>query len=112
MRKQMRRLFLILGSVAFLGGTPMTVHAHRTAVDEQCLGQHGSLGKTPDHRGWDGGIVDACCLSPCHAISNLPPTPLATSLPLCSCTVAYWVRGTTIPGRTLVPDPAPPRTSA
>ena len=110
MRELFRRLVLILCAFAFFSGTTVGLATHPAAAGEPCA-EHHADGKADHHHNMGGNCL-TCCVGVCVAIPDLSPRALSSIAPITATAVAYWSGGVTISGRSITPDPAPPRLSA
>lgn len=110
MRKLTRRLLLILCALAFFSGTTVGLATHPAAAGEPCAGHQAD--DMAAHHHHKGGNCLTCCVGVCVAIPDLPPRPVSSIVPLTASTIAYWSSVVAISGRSITPDPAPPRFSA
>ena len=109
MRESIRHLLLVLCALAFFSGTTIGFASHLAAAGEPCA-EHHVDGKADHHHDRSGSCL-TCCVGACVAIPDLPPHPLSSLTPLTATTVAYWGSGVIISGRSITPDPIPPRLS-
>ena len=110
MRQLTRRLLLLLCALAFFSGTTVGLATHPAAAGEPCA-EHQADDSAAHHHHKDGNCL-TCCVGVCVAMPDLPPRPLSSIVPLTANTVAYWSSVVAITGRSITPDPAPPRFSA
>jgi hypothetical protein len=93
-----------------MGSSAMSFAA--SLVSEPCAHQHGDQpGSGPDHHKHGAGCL-ACCLGACIAIPDLPPRTVLAATFFAGTSVSYWETEVCLNGRSIRPDPAPPRTSA
>lgn len=109
MRGFIHRLLLILCALAFLGGTTVGLATHPAAAGELCADHQDGAA---DHHHDKGGNCLTCCVGVCVAVPDLPTHAPSSLAPLTAIAVAYSSSGVTISGRSIAPDPAPPRFSA
>jgi hypothetical protein len=110
MRRLARRFLVILCTLALVGGSTASLAASVTAL-HPCAHEHGDHGGTipAHHDHHDAGCL-ACCLSACTVVADLPPHTFITIAGFAVEAVTYWETGVSLSGRSIVPDPAPPRT--
>ena len=107
-----RRFFLILCALALIGGSTISFAATVTAAGP-CAHEHsGQNGTAPAHPDHHGAECLACCLGACAAMPGLPPRTSLTEAAFSAKTVTWWETGTALSGRSIAPDPGPPRTIA
>src|ERR1051326_987021 len=111
MRHLARRLFLILCTVALIGGSAVSLAASVTSVGP-CVHEHGSHDDSAPmhHDRHDAGCL-ACCLGACSATPGLPPMTAVAMAEVIAGTVTWWETSHSGAGRSITPDSAPPRTS-
>jgi hypothetical protein len=110
MRALTRLLLVLVCAVVLVGGSTESFAA---SVMIPCThtndDQQGTSPEPHQHRG--AGCL-TCCLGVCVAIPDLPPrTPLGATR-FVATSVAYWEIELSLSGRSIRPDPAPPRTGA
>lgn len=114
-----RRLILLLAALALAAGAPAAFAVPPALAAEPCLHEHQHGAGIADHdhdrhqHRHDHGAAGClcCCIGSCIAISDLPHNPVAVILCI-ALPVAYWDTGLRLAGRSIRPDPAPPRSSA
>jgi hypothetical protein len=115
MRHLARPLLVILCALALAGSSTTGV-----AVATPCVHEHNAPGYTVDHAQSDGvapanhnhhgaGCL-ACCLGACAAMAGLPPRRIIASPAFAGMAVTWWETGVLLSGRSIAPDPGPPRT--
>jgi hypothetical protein len=105
-----RRFLFLLCAVAFFTGATIGLAMHGASAGESCLEHQANDGYAGHHHDGDGkGNCLTCCMGVCVAIPDLPPRFFSAIAPLTAAKVAYWNRGSGIAGRTIPPDPIPPR---
>jgi hypothetical protein len=112
MQRLATQFVLLLGALAFLAGAPVVYAVAAPALaGEPCPDEH--LPGPAPHQHHDHGAAAClcCCLGACMGIPGLPPPQMATAVFTAS-TIVYWENGTRRAGRSIPPDPAPPRPSA
>jgi len=108
-----KQFLLLLGTLAFLAGAPIAYAVAPPAVaGEPCPHEHEHTPGPahPEHHHDHGAAACLCCLA-CMGIPDLPPRQMAAAVFTAS-TIVYWENGTLLAGRSIPPDPAPPRPSA
>jgi hypothetical protein len=108
MRDLARRFLFLLCAVAFFTGATVGLAVHGASAGEPCLEHQANDGHAGHHHDGNKGNCLTCCMGVCVAIPDLPPRFSAVA-PLTVAKVAYWDRGSGIAGRTIPPDPIPPR---
>jgi hypothetical protein len=117
MRRLATQFLLLLGALAFLAGAPVAYAVTPPALaGEPCPHEHKHMpGPTPQkhQHPHDHGAAAClcCCLGACMGIPGLPPPQMAAAVFMTS-TIVYWESGTRRAGRSIPPDPAPPRPGA
>ena len=111
MQKVAGHLLLILCTLVFFGGAPISLGMHPAAALETCAGHHADETTAHQH-GMKNGNCVACCIGACVDVPDLASRSLSTIAPQRPATVAYPAYGVTISGRAVTPDPAPPKLSA
>jgi hypothetical protein len=109
MRRLARFLLLILCAVALTGGSAISFAASAAAAGP-CPHEQGHH-QGDQHKHHDAGCL-ACCLGACVAIPDLPPRTLLGEAPFAATPVSYWETEAFLSGRSIRPDPGPPRTRA
>ena len=110
MRRLARYCLMLLCVLALIGGSTMSFAA--SLAPEPCAPTHSDQpGSGPDHHKHGAGCL-ACCLGACIAIPDLPPRTALAATFFTSARVSYWETQAWLNGRSIRPDPAPPRTSA
>jgi hypothetical protein len=112
MRDLTRRFLFLLFAVVFFTGAAAGLAVHGAAAGESCAEHHDDTGNAAHHHDGAEGNCLTCCMGICVAIPDLPPRFFSMIVPMTTAKVAYWDRGTGIAGRTIPPDPIPPRLSA
>lgn len=112
MRDLARRLLLLLCAAAFFTGATLGLAVHGAAAGEPCAGHYEDPGNTAHHHDGAKGNCLTCCMGVCVAVPDLPPRSFSVLAPVMAAKVAYWDRGTGFAGRTIPPDPIPPRRTA
>lgn len=109
MRDLARCFLLLFCAVAFFTGATVALAAHGASAGEPCLEHQATDGHAGHpHDGSEGNCL-TCCVGLCVAIPDLPPRFFAAATPLTAAKVAYWDSSSGIAGRTIPPDPIPPR---
>ena len=112
MRRLARRFFLTLCMLALIGGGTVSLAASVTAA-HPCVHAHGEPGDTlPPHHDHHGAGCLACCFGACAAVANLPVPGFGIVTGFAAAPVTYWEANAALSGRSIAPDPAPPRTAA
>jgi hypothetical protein len=113
MRDYVRRLLLIVCALALVGGSALGFAIAPAQAAAPCAHEHnqgpGNASHHHDH-GAPGCLL--CCLGACAAIPDLPPRPVLSEAPVTVVAVIYWEFGTALAGRSIAPDPAPPKSIA
>lgn len=113
MRDLARRFLFLLCAVAFFTGATVGLAVHGASAGEPCLEHQTNDGHAGHHHDGDAkGNCLTCCMGVCIAVPNLPPPFFTAAPPLTAAKVAYWDHGSGIMGRTVPPDPIPPRRNA
>ena len=110
MRPFARHFLLILCALALAGGIMMSFAASAASATP-CAHEHGDEPGSQPHKHNGVGCL-SCCLGVCMAIPDLPPRTALGMVPFSVTPVSYWEIGVSLSGRSIAPDPAPPRTSA
>jgi hypothetical protein len=114
-----RRLILLLAVLALATGVPVAFAVPPVLVAEPCphQHQHGLAGaahhqhnepRQPQHHDHGAAGCLCCCIGACVAIPDLARAPVAV-VPYAALPVVYWDTGLCLTGRSIRPDPAPPR---
>src|SRR3954453_6981658 len=121
MRAFAHRLVLILTVLAFVAGMPLALavppalaaepcpHEHHEMMGDDAHHQHHAPQKQ-QHR-HNAAASLCCCVGTCVGIPDLAHSAVI-SVPFATVAVVYPETATALDGRSLRPDPAPPRTSA
>lgn len=109
MRAKLHRFLSLIIAVAFLGGTvcPAFAVCFDDYIDTVQAGEAGHHGQSHDQ----DENNDSCPSCPCCAVvvSTLPPAPPVAHLPGQVVYVAYAEHAPQLIGRSILPDPSPPR---
>jgi hypothetical protein len=108
MRDLARRFLFMFCAVAFFTGATVGLAVHGASAGEPCLEHQANDGHAGHHHDGKGNCL-TCCMGVCVAIPDLPPRFFSAIAPLTAAKVAYWDHGSGIAGRTIPPDPIPPR---
>jgi hypothetical protein len=116
MRDLARRLLFLVCALAFFSGATIGLAMHGASAGEPCsehhdAGDHDDTGTAPHHHDGKGNCL-TCCMGVCVAVPDLPPRLSMTLAPMSVGRIAYWDRSEAISGRTIPPDPIPPRLGA
>ena len=111
MHGPVRRLLFLLCALVLFGAATIGLAAQGASANEPCGEHHSDVGNATHHHN-DKGNCLTCCVGVCIAIPGLPPRPPMTLAPIAVAKIAYWHRGAAIAGRTIPPDPIPPRPAA
>jgi hypothetical protein len=115
MRRLATQFLLLLGALAFLAGAPVAYAVTPPGVaGEPCPHEHEHMpgpAQPKHHHDHGAAACLCCCLGACMGIPDLPPREMAAAVFTAS-TIVYWDNGTPLGGRTIRPDPAPPRPKA
>ena len=117
MRSLLRRLVVLLAALAFVTGSAIGVATPTTAA-EPCPPEHGDMhGHSGGHQPGHGGqhrhdsdpraALQCCCVGICVSVPNLPVA--LTIAPVSVMPVAYWDTTRFSVGRSITPEPGPPR---
>ena len=108
MRLLMRQLLALVCVFALVGGSRISL---ASATTTPCAHERSShQGETPHPHDHYGAGCLACCLGACVVIPDLAPS-VSTGIAPSAVTVAtYWEVAASRPGRSIAPDPGPPRT--
>ena len=110
MRALTRFLLVIVCAVALVGGSTGSFAASVVVPCTHTNDDQQGTSPEPDQHHGTGCLT--CCLGVCVAIPDLPPrTPLGATR-FVATSVAYWEIELSLFGRSIRPDPAPPRTGA
>ncbi len=116
MRLFLRRLIVLLVALAFIDGGVARAAALVPPAAEPCSHEHGDM---PGHSGHmpastghqqDRGsraCLQCCCLGICASVPSLPAA--LTVAPVVVASVVYWDTSRTATGRSIAPEPGPPR---
>ena len=113
--RSVRQLVLVLLAVFVAAGMGLSVAqasgmtARMATMSDMTMPDHGDCQGCPDQPG-DGGMKAMACGSVCAA-PVIAPLPLATALPAGESLAFVAALDLFLNGRTLPPDPDPPRTS-
>jgi hypothetical protein len=110
MRRLTKRLLRILCVLALVGGSMMSAAAS-VAAATPCAHEHGDEPGPQPHKHYGAGCL-SCCLGACTAIPDLPSRTFLGVAPFTATPVSYWEIRVFLSGRSIAPDPAPPRISA
>lgn len=121
MRRFAHRFLLLVAVVAFAAGVPLALAVPPAVAAEPCphqqeqgmmmgTAQHHHHQPTPKH---DHGAAAClcCCIGACVAIPDLARTSVV-AIPVTMVSVVYPETAPALDGRSLRPEPAPPRTNA
>ena len=111
MQAMLRWLLSLIVAVAFLGGTvcPAFAACFDNCIDAAQAGQSGHHDQSHDQ----DENSDSCAFCPCCAVvPTLPPVPQIARLPKQIAYVVYTEHSNPLIGRSILPDPSPPRTIA
>jgi hypothetical protein len=109
-----RHMLMMLCALALISGSALGLAVPPAMAGEPCPHEHSS-GPTQHshHHGIDGAGCLACCVGGiCLAAPGLPARPASVVLPSIAPPITYWDASVAFSGRSLAPDPAPPKTSA
>lgn len=111
MSATLRRFLSLIIAVAFLGGTLFPAFA---ACSDDCIDALRAGGFGHHEQSHDQDENSSSCLScPCCAVvPTLPSAPSIARLPRQIAYVVYTERAPQLTGRSILPDPSPPRTIA
>lgn len=116
-----RRLVVILAVLAFEAGLPLALamppalaagpcpHEHHDITAEHTQHNHHVPPKQQHRHGAAGCLC--CCVGACVAVPDLVKSTVV-AIRFTTATVVYAETAITLAGRSLRPDPAPPRTTA
>jgi len=116
-----RRLLVIMTVLAFAAGVPLALavppalaaapcpHEHHQAMPGSA--HHHEPAPPQQHHRHDAAGCLCCCMGSCVGTPDLARNPTVTT-PVLAALVTYPEPVTSLSGRTLRPDPAPPRPSA
>jgi hypothetical protein len=121
MRVFARHLLLIFAVLAFAAGMPLALAVPPMLAAEACPPEHHEMmlgdahhehqaPQKPPHR-HDAAACLCCCVGACVAIPDLARGG-AIAVPFTVTAVLYPEKAASLAGRSLRPEPAPPRTSA
>jgi hypothetical protein len=116
------RLILVLAVLVLAAGAPLALAVPPALAGEPCPHehQHGMAGAAhhqhhapmaPQHPGDGAAGCLCCCIGACLAIPDLARAPVVV-VPYTALPVVYWDTDLRLTGRSIRPDPAPPRPSA
>lgn len=111
MREFLRRIVLIVCALTFMGSSVIGLALSSAEAAESCVHQQTAshvLNQAPpgDH---DAVGCLVCCQGACLDVVGLPPRVLAGSVPLAATPIIYWATEPTLAGRSITPEPIPPR---
>ncbi len=121
MRVLVHRLVLVLAALALVAGAPLALavppalaaepcpHEHQHAMTGEAHHQH----QVPQKQHHDHGAARClcCCIGACVGLPDLARISVVAT-PLAEVSVVYSETATPLAGRSLRPEPAPPRPSA
>lgn len=87
----------------------MGLAAHGASAGEPCLEHQATDSHAGQSHDSSKGNCLTCCMGLCVAIPDLPRRFFSAVAPLTASKVAYWDSSGGIAGRTIPPDPIPPR---
>ena len=113
-----RRLIVLLVAFAFIAGGVAGAAAPNAIAAEPCTESHGHAdhqadhhqhGKTSDHDkdSRQGACISCCCIGVCASLPDV--TGALTSEPVTMSRVVYWDTARFGIGRSITPEPGPPR---
>jgi hypothetical protein len=109
--RRLARYGLVILCVLALASSSTTSFAAATADGKPCTHDHGANGTSHPHKHHGAGCL-ACCLGACLVIPDLPPRTFFAAVLFADTAVSYCESEALLDGRSIRPDPAPPRTSA
>lgn len=96
--------------LAMVGGGTIRFAAATTASAPCAHEDSDHRGAVPRHHDHHGAGCLACCLGACAAIPGLPARVSTGVVPLAVTVAVYWEAAESLSGRSIAPDPGPPRT--
>lgn len=115
-----RRLLLLMAALAFLAGAPLALAVPPVLAAEPCPHEHQAIGgaayhehQHPQKQQHDHSAAGClcCCIGACVGIPDLAHYSV-TVAPLATAAVVYGDTADRLAGRSIRPEPAPPRTNA
>ncbi|MBN8901394.1 MAG: hypothetical protein J0H19_03595 [Rhodospirillales bacterium] len=111
MLKFVQRFLLILYALALVGGSTISFAANASA-SEPCAHEHhqdaGAASHQHEHR-QPAGCLTCCSMGACVAVPSLPPRTLAGDVRFSAMPVMYWDADVLFSGRSISPEPTPPK---
>ena len=109
MLRFVRRLLLIVCALALVAGSTISFAASPASANEPCADQHhhGVGSQHSDHH--PNGCLSCCSLGSCVAFPSLPPRTLAENVRFNAMPVMYWDAAVPLSGRSVTPEPTPPK---
>jgi di/tricarboxylate transporter len=112
MRPLAKRLLMIFCTLALITGSTISFAASVTALSP-CAHEHAERGDAvPAHHDHHCAGCLACCLGACSTAVGLPPPSFNSAAVFSATSVSYWETAVAFSGRSIAPDPGPPRTIA
>ena len=113
LKRFLRRAFLVLVTIAFIGAGALASASPAPMAAEPCPHEHGQIGEHqhPNPHSHDPGAAGclSCCLAACIVVPNLPPQTIAAPTPFRATQILYSSAHLPLAGRSIRPEPAPPR---
>jgi hypothetical protein len=105
-------MITVLVAVAFLSGGALGFAVPRASAAEPCPHEYG---RDADHHkqhqhpdSGAAGCLSCCCLGVCVTVQNIPMALNAEPAAAVSA-VSYWGTSVLLDGRSIAPDPGPPK---
>src|SRR5258708_29600714 len=121
MRGFAQRLVLLVTVLAFAASLPLALGIPPVLAAEPCPHEHQHIGGNVHHHSDDRSQHQPkpqhgksavgcfyCCIGACTAVPSLTANPDAIA-PVAAMPVRYWNTGPRLAGRSIRPDPVPPR---
>jgi len=110
MGKLVRWFLVTLCVLTMISGNMTSVAAFARA--DFCAHDHGrsQFHAVPVHQHHHDHGCPACCLGACAIVAGPRPFALTTATAAAAGSVIYWEQNTSLAGRSIPPDPVPPRT--
>jgi hypothetical protein len=113
LKRFLRRAVLVLVSIAFIGAGALASASPVPMAGEPCPHEHGLMHEhqQPKPHSLDPGAAGclSCCLAACIGVPNLPPQTIAAPTPFRVTQIVYSRAQLPLAGRSIRPEPAPPR---
>ena len=111
MRRFARRFVMILCTLALMSGGMAGLAAPIPASSDHAQ-HHGGAGPLHCHNEHHAAACLTCCLGACTVVADLPSRLMPDVSAFSVAAVTYWETDVFLSGRSIAPDPDPPRTGA